>query len=195
MLSFMTLGLILVIVSIKIASRSPYIDIYGPIPFVVGYTWHFLILLVATVTNIELFKSDNIGAVKEVKNLHFLNFWCDLYNFLIGLGVFCFGLEGIYIEVWVVTFLGLAYAIINMSPTLFLVIFNDDTTKVDRILFRATMLILQTICFTTIFVGHQKFLPGEQTPTNQPHTSLSASYHTTDVNYIKSNLEMIIRST
>ena len=160
---FMTLGLISVLLSIKAASASPYVEIYGPIPFVIGYTLHFLLLLVAIVTNIELFKSDNIEAVEEVKNLHFLNFWCDLCNFFVGLVVFCFGLEEFY--QWATTFLGLAYAIINMSPTIFLVIFNADRNKVSRFQFRATMLILQTVCFAFIVVGHQHFL-GEQIEIN-----------------------------
>ena len=47
MLSFMTLGLIGVIKSIMSSSASPYVESYGPIPFVIGYTLHFLLLLVA----------------------------------------------------------------------------------------------------------------------------------------------------
>merc|ERR1719219_3358204 len=113
--------------SIIKASISPYLEIFGPIPFVIGYTLHFLLLLVAIITNIELFKSDNIEAVEEVKNLNFLNLLCDFYNFLIGLGVFCFGLKESYTEVWAVTLLGLAYASINMSPNFFRVIFQDRT--------------------------------------------------------------------
>ena len=42
MLIFMTLVLISVILSIKAASASPYVEIYGPIPFVIGYTLHFM---------------------------------------------------------------------------------------------------------------------------------------------------------
>ena len=147
----MTLGFVGVILSIKIAASNPYLDIYGPIPFVIGYTLHFLLLLVAIISNIELFKSDNIEAVEEIKNLQILNFWCDLYNCLIGIGVFCFGPEGFYI-------LGLAYIIINMSPIIFMVIFNANMTMVSGFLFRAAMFILQTVCFAFMMVVHQDFL-------------------------------------
>ena len=82
-----------------------------------GYIWH-LILLVAVLINIELLKSDNIDAVKEIKNLHFLNFWCDLYNILIGLGVFCFGWFYDGVDDWFLKISGLACAIINIAPTL-----------------------------------------------------------------------------
>ena len=142
MLSFMTVAFVSVLLSIMNASISPYLEIFGPIPFVIGYTLHFLLLLVAIITNIELFKSDNIEAVEEVKNLNFLTLLCDFYNFLIGLGVFCFGLKGSDTEVWAVTFLGLAYAIISISPPFFRVIFYVDRTMVGRFLFRALMLIL-----------------------------------------------------
>ena len=159
MLSFMTLGLVSVLLSIITGAASPYVESYGTIPFVIGYIWH-LLLLVAIVTNIELFKSDNIEAVKEVKNLQFLNFWCDLYNFLIGLGVFCFGLdvEANHPEDWVFIFFGLVYVIISMAPTIFLVIFNANTT---RFTFRAMMFILQTVCFAIIVVCQRNFT-GEQ---------------------------------
>ena len=125
-----------------------------------GYIWH-LILLVAVLINIELLKSDNIDAVKEIKNLHFLNFWCDLYNILIGLGVFCFGWFYDGVDDWFLKISGLACAIINIAPTIYLVIFNADRTKTSRFTFRAMMFILQTVCFAIIVVCLRDFT-GEQ---------------------------------
>ena len=112
---------------------------------------------------IELFKSDNFETLKEVKNLQFLNFWCDLYNFLIGLGVFCFGLdvEANHPEDWVFIFFGLVYVIISMAPTIYLVIFNTNRTKISRFMFRAMMFIFQTVCFAIIVVCHRN-IPGQQ---------------------------------
>ena len=125
-----------------------------------GYIWH-LILLVAVLINIELLKSDNIDAVKEIKNLHFLNFWCDLYNILIGLGVFCFGWFYDGVDNGFFIFSGLACTIINIAPTIFLVIFNADRTETSRFTFRAMMFILQTVCFAIIVVCLRDFT-GEQ---------------------------------
>ena len=132
MIIFLAFGLVSVIISFMTTSESSY----GIIPCVIG------LVLLATAN----FFNDKFGNIEEVNLLLFLNFLCDLFNFLIGLGVFFYGLEMLN-HPEVMLYSGLAYAIINMSPLIFLVIYNAE---VSRFQFRATMFILQIVCFTLI---------------------------------------------
>ena len=156
MLSFMTLLVFSFMPSpwSFLPGTSHYIELYGTISFFVGSAFLFLVMT----SDIDLFKHKKIEAWEEVQALHFWNFWCDLYNFLIGVGVFCYGLEmQSEPEDAFVSFCGQIYAFINISPVIFLLIFNSEMTKASGAQFRTMLFILQTVGFTIIVMCHQKY--------------------------------------
>ena len=66
--------------------------------------------------------------MEKEKFIRLLYFWCDLYNFVIGLGLMMASRQGTSFNPyrWMMLFSGLAFSIINLVPTLSSFLWRSD---------------------------------------------------------------------
>ena len=66
--------------------------------------------------------------MEKEKLIRLLYFWCDLYNFLIGLGLVVQSQEGTARRShrWMLLFSGLAFSVISLVPTLYSLLRRSD---------------------------------------------------------------------